>query len=310
MARMAEIYGEHLSAVSTHGDTYAVQQKPVIILPKINHSDFSRGFFVRGDVESELEPRQATEIIAKTTSEFLKIHSVDDEVQIAESTGYLKGQGAKTASLVEPFLSARELEKNGSWCIEAQKEIAGAENLAQLEIKLLHTDSLKGFMQGHTNIHEISPGQLELTIISHTKASNDIMRLGKTIAAQELSCKMVSRQKIEQALGKQESGERITCKDINSSTFNYALSKVAPQTLQRYYQRGKLLSFLDDKRTFAGPQFVFASNVTYEENDLALQISSPTLYTKMNSIFYPGNHYCKIMTPARAIEWISSDSLY
>jgi hypothetical protein len=115
------------------------------------------------------------------------------------------------------------------------------------------------------------------------------------------------------------------CKQINSDAYNWALANATPTTAARFRKYGQQMTFGDDEQKAGGPLFIDA-HVSYksvkQNNTSVLQIKSPMMKTDIDywkntfhiprpkAIPDPGCfHYCKVMTPARAMEWLYTDGL-
>jgi len=73
------------------------------------------------------------------------------------------------------------------------------------------------------------------------------------------------------------------------------------------HQGAPLLS--DDGLNFsAGPAWIKES-LQYKETDECMEISSVKIDTALDSKLFPGVHYCKLLSPARVVDWVMTDSL-
>ena len=309
LARISLFYSQYEEIANRQGEEFAILQKPVVVIPGINHSDFSPGFAVKGDLESELDPDEAIERIADVSASFLNIHTSNDAGIVSQSLQMMRGALKESKDLSAPFLKARSLEQSGGWCEKAQLQIAGPEFDARLAITPILADSNLKFMSGHTNTELDGSGLLKVDIVSYAKYPKDLMGLGKQIAADEIACKMVSKEKISSDFFLNIPTGKATCKQLNEMALNYASTLVSPHVWQRYIDKGKKIIFEDDVPAAIGPQFVFLSSLKYQVDEDGLKVASPILFTGVDSRMYPGNHYCKVLSPARAVEWISTDSL-
>ena len=135
-----------------------------------------------------------------------------------------------------------------------------------------------------------------------------------------MKAKIMSRQSIQVANGDEdadfnqldEQGNR--CGDINQEALNWALNMAGQKTIDRYNKLGKTLVIGDDLGPFnAGPLWIW-KYIDYKDNAEKTEtlIQSPMMRTptdyKIKSA--AGFHYCKLLSPFRALEWIYIDSLY
>ena len=87
------------------------------------------------------------------------------------------------------------------------------------------------------------------------------------------------------------------------------LGKYWPQGVARFARRGLNFTFAEDTSTFAGPQWVFLSSLTFKASSTGVTVASPRLYSSITSKIFPGNFYCKVLSPAKALEWVQSRGL-
>jgi len=149
----------------------------------------------------------------------------------------------------------------------------------------------------------------------------NVFDTGETeIGASEMKAKLMSRQAIQKAAGNKEADFHETdevgnrCADINQEALNWALKNASPDALARYNSVGKKLVIGDDMGPYnAGPLWIWYY-MQYKDNADKTEtvIQSPMMRTPVD---YPissaaGFHYCKLLSPFRAMEWIYIDSLY
>ena len=140
------------------------------------------------------------------------------------------------------------------------------------------------------------------------------------IAANEMKAKLLSRQAIQVAAGNKtanfhetdEVGNR--CAEINQASLDLALKTASPKALDKYNKLGKKLVIGDDLGPFnAGPLWIW-KYINYKDNKDKTEtlIQSPMMRTPTDywAKEAAGFHYCKLLSPFRAIEWIYIDGLY
>merc|ERR1711974_367092 len=90
---------------------------------------------------------------------------------------------------------------------------------------------------------------------------------------------------------------------IDSSQFAEKL--LPPKSLKRYRAKGRKICFMPDTHVFGniGPLWVMSS-LQRNETDQCLQVSSPKLVSTVKSCIFPGNHYCKLLSPSAAMDWM------
>lgn len=110
-------------------------------------------------------------------------------------------------------------------------------------------------------------------------------------------------------------GDLHRCEGINQAALDWAMEKASPEALERYNRVGKKLVMADDNKppVSAGPIWIwtalsFKDNKDATETDVVstIQVTSKDYWEYQ----VQGFHYCKLLSPYRALEWIYSDSLH
>ena len=150
---------------------------------------------------------------------------------------------------------------------------------------------------------------------------------------------MKSRQSVLQAFTNKtfdfnKTDEINICAQINQASLNWALNKIPSNTLNRYLNKGKNLVVTDDSPVSTGFKWVttqlvkihlinfhnkkfkqtnfssikiFKQTIDPKTNRTIVYLGSPTLRTSTSTFLVPGYHYCKLLSPARAVEWMYVD---
>lgn len=304
------------------GQEAALSTKPVIILPKLNHSDFCPGFDVPGDLPAEVDQAAATATIGQVVGAFLK-H------QLVPSTGSLDLIREKvewTRQLMSPYLKAQDMEMistetrssfegSSAFCAKAQRMVGALPGDADSRMEVVD-----GFHAAASNLEHCHPNwtavdgnRLLVRSCSHTDYFADVSNTGSMTAAKQIACKMLSADRLAQefSLEPPSKERRFQCKEGNKYAFDVAMQLAQPGTLERYQRQGRGICFLEDMPVVGnvGPLWVFGSNIKEESNATCLGVASPSLFTEIDGKIYPGNHYCKFLSPARVLDWMMTDGL-
>lgn len=161
------------------------------------------------------------------------------------------------------------------------------------------------------------------------------------ISARELKTKMKSREASWQAanvtsadvggtaitLEALDSPEARRCAEVNAASLEHAYAMLPEKTRARYDAVGQKMVVKegpDKKVCTAGPCWIWASLVYEDHGDDGIQLWSPT-FAEENKNPFPcgekgttdekylpcpaGMHYCKVVSPARVVEWMYTDSM-
>ena len=141
--------------------------------------------------------------------------------------------------------------------------------------------------------------------------------------ATELRCKLNSPQVIQQAMGKIDAEfqiQRNVARRMNDFTIDYALMHAPPAVHRRYRERGIQLVTGDDILHDNGPTWIW-SPLTMEPHT-KFKLSSASIertrtlqsHTMQTPVDHPvpfagGKVYIKLLSPARALDWMYTDCL-
>jgi len=296
----------------------------VQILEGLDHSDFCPGFFVTKtkDCKSEVSQDVALAAIGEVASAFLHLNTPTSDSTKASAMATMKARLNFTKELAEPFLVGFQLEGKlatsspdgkplGPWCNVAQQTIAGLDgpdtNKLKTEPCTLITTGLHEFKHQHTNYALLADGSLETTCFSALEPSTHSTS-GSQFSSASIDCKMVDATRVAEQL-KVMTNSSVDCADVNRLAVEEALKLLPAKSRKRFEEKGRGLCFMPDSHVFMniGPLWL-KSSLKLEETKDCLQVTSSGLISDINSYIYPGNHYCKLYSPAAAMDWMMTDS--
>jgi hypothetical protein len=106
-----------------------------------------------------------------------------------------------------------------------------------------------------------------------------------------------------------DSGDR--CADINQAAIDWALANASPKARQSFKHSEVTFKPMPDVKPFppAGPFWIW-KYLQYELQGKTLEMTAPFAFYALDANPYgAGNHYCKLLSPARVMEWIYTASL-
>lgn len=112
--------------------------------------------------------------------------------------------------------------------------------------------------------------------------------------------------------------DTLTCMDVNKLAYATAIeylktTDAGKNTLDRFEKRGRPICFAPDYDAFGniGPLWVSdAMTIEDDKTNNCLSVASLKLGPQaLNSMIFPGVHYCKLLSPARAIDYMMIDAL-
>ena len=133
-------------------------------------------------------------------------------------------------------------------------------------------------------------------------------------SAIEIATKLASRQFVHDLLGAPapttlDDGDR--CMAINQRAFETALAASSEEARTRFLTKGARLSMAPDQtpKPNGGPWWIWGY-LAFTKQPNATEVQSWASFTPLDGLSYgAGTHYCKLLSPARALEWIYTDGL-
>lgn len=309
--KIAFYYQQYKSYASTAGEEKALTEKPVQILPGLDHSDFCPGFFVTAikDIHSEVSQEVALASIGKAASAFLHLNSKVSDAAKSAGLATMKELLTFTESMVNPYLDAFALEQ-GPVCTEAQRTVIGVtdEDFKRMNILTKVVDFGK-FEHSRSGYAKKADGTLELTCTSAAEASSGFGPLDIHQAAKSVDCKMSDATRVAEQLGIKTNDE-VECSKVNEWAVKQAYNSLPAKSKKRFDAKGRPVVFKSDTHVFEniGPLFVKGS-ISIKETTDGLEVSSLAINNTIAGKIFPGVHYCKLLSPAMALEWMMTDGI-
>lgn len=316
-------YTQHARAIewlrksfnSEQSDAYS--HMPIAILEGVNAGQMAGGAEIAGDLPSSLDEAVAQKKITDAIRHFIKLHSDDiafskEEKQAA--IAFFQEQNERSFALVEKFLEALSLEQ-GKWCDLAQHIIANpkeeAKNRLQIEMSNFDVWDPFGDFKPSSKTSRNADNQ-KIVIVSAANFADPWEDSTTWSSARNISCKLKTQEAIKEELNADRLfGAYVQCKAVNQKAFEWAIERVSNVAKSRYEHAGKTVVFLNDREVIVGTDWIAAkmplkqstkSPDTYEVRSTALV--SDTWVPSVG-----GMHYCKLFSPAQAMEWILFESL-
>lgn len=320
------------------------KRQPVVVLEELCHSQFADGTTVDGIKGVDFVPTMflddAHAAIGWLITSFIEAHMGNDTyleklINAVESTG----------EFLHPLLAAFDLEgyyyfrppcydnppsssctTGCGWTEHAMSIMAGLKNAIVNDTDGFHPVSEIKHIH-HPKIHNTCPADqpnctLQVTSVSENVYFNIDKYDSGTVNASaiEIQAKLKSRQAAMKAVGYRDVKFNTTdggsvCGEINHAALSWAMSVTDNNTLADYIQNGQQLVIGEDKGTFGDifPEWE-KKHLEFipgeQDGKPVMMVHSITMKTRTEYpiLMLAGMHYCKLLSPARAIEWIYIDS--
>ena len=342
LTRVMEAY-YHQVIHSSFAMNETCKKQPVVVLEKLCHSQFADGTAVDGIKGVDFVPKMflddAHTAIAWLITSFIEVHMGSEKylqrlINAVEDTG----------EFLRPLLTAFNLEgyyyfkppcydnppssactTGCSWTEHAMSIMAGLKKATVRDTDGFHPVSEIRHIH-HPEIHNTCPSDQSNCTLKVTSVSENIyFKIDKydsgivNASAIEIQAKLKSRQAAMEAAGYKHVKFNTTdggslCGEINQAALSWAVSITDNNTLSDYIQHGQRLVIGEDK----GPFNIFPEwekkSVEFipseQDGKPVMVVHSIMMKTSIEYLvpIFAGMHYCKLLSPARAIEWIYIDS--
>jgi len=290
---------------------------PVFVIDRVNHGQVASGelpdVVIERDVDAEVDGDEAYKRYAEATVAFMVTNSHEDFTPeiVDGQMNIMRDLQTFTDAFLKPFEDMRALETNEDgtvslWAIEGQKIISGASDvsLARLDI----TNELVEFsdLGNKPTIEGDECEALRIKTWGYLSYPLDPLDFGGLLSADMIKAKY----KLEDIILEkscEEIKERNQCADINAKALELALNTADDIARERYLSKGRQLVFGDDYVSGWGPGWEYTFGLSYTQIDeKTVQAVSTSLISEPDFIIgsAAGMHYCDLLSPYRALEWI------
>jgi len=311
--RMAETYSELVAMTATQPE--ALLEKPVVILEAVNHEHFFSPpvppSVAKTDIKSELDPVEARQMLAARCAAFITL--TQNRTEAVESRALLQEDFNTTGAFLAPLYELQRQEAEGEdseWAAMAQLYLANVmDESVTLMVDSQHEPDLSTLEHQHTSVNVTGDATATIAVFSSVEEPLDPVDASPNAhCSTEIAVKMVSQELVSTRLPGGTFGAVRSCSDLNQLAMQQALLAAPLPSWERFDRRGLPVTYLEDHQAAAGPLWV-QGRLRLNYSDTGLTVQSVAIKTGVHSPIFPGNHYCKLLTPSRALEYVLIDGL-
>ncbi|MCU0662078.1 MAG: hypothetical protein MUC50_07100 [Myxococcota bacterium] len=280
-----------------------------------NHGQLSGGATLEGDLEPSAEAAEVRQAVSLALVSFFEAHIFEptgnDDALAASAV--LTSATAAARSALAPFAQAFELEAQ-QWCTIAEETLVElrASQLEQMEITLAIYDNPDDFY-GELPTLEVTKvkGQRPVAVVGALQYARPRKANSSWFSSVSVACKLRSQAAVFEALSMSPPKTHSSCADVNRAALAWAKGAVPQRVAERYVEQGIALDFNPDEYHTIGPQWK-AAELRWKglnKTPAAAVITSPALLADTWIPYAGGMHYCKVLSPATAMEWVWRESL-
>lgn len=346
VCRVTRIMEEYVLRIHTvKNQTAAIKHSPVVIVRGMTHLQFASGkpsdTIQQYDLKPEIEDSKALQSISDIAACFMEAILGN-----ASSLSVLKDAVLDTGGFLQPLISAYAQEGSywfkppcnedppssscqvgSNWTVGAMPLMAELKNVVINDKDSFHPASEIFPAIHHPKIFSNCSSPNAYCTISLSSVSQNIYYEDKEDtglipnAACEIRAKLKSRQSVMLAAGFKnvdfnvsDSGSR--CKMINQHAYDWALNRSGNATRERFHKFGIPIVMGEDQGCFHNGGIWIYLPMKYsltKEQDSVVRLAVSAIQLKTD-VKYPigmfqGMHFCKLLSPAKVMEWVYVDGL-
>jgi len=292
-----------------------------ILVPQVNHAQVASGEtneeVVDNDIDPELTEEEAHEMYAQRMGDWLSLNALHLELISQEDANTALSNFAEyetaTAEFLEPFFIAYNMEQVGlhsDFVIEAQEWILDLDNAENVLINSTVLTNMPTF-QGYSPSVKEENGIVSIKTYLHFNYDTDLLDFNNHLSASTVKAKMKLADFIYPLIGLPERNQMLSCAEMNKKSMEIAMSIASEAALERMDAKGRRLEFgEDDVYVWGGVPWEYSGGLKWTINpDNSVELKSARLTSDPNFPFFPGEHYCDLLSPYRALEWIYIESI-
>ena len=314
MTRITRVVQEYEKLTKDMATFYrGLYRTPVIFIEGANHAQFGAGTIWseidKGkDLKPEISDEEAHGVIGKYINDFLTVKFSSLEDQVDEALNRLLEPFLESAKKFQPFLDIRNLDTDGEesmWTVLAQMVFAGEyRDRVAISNKIAENPWFFG-KQPSISLNHGNVVVATTALVTAKIYSDSLQMRTDQESPLEVNMKLVAKEALWQALSGQNDtalrSEPNTCASLNKYALFLALTLSTEHARERYFSVGRPIIVEED--AMRGANFLWAPSPlqTWEDKD-GLHVRSIAMAT-------PKEHYCKVLSTYRAMEWVNIDSL-
>ncbi|KAJ3056611.1 hypothetical protein HK102_011172 [Quaeritorhiza haematococci] len=222
------------------GEDWVLTNTPVVILPKVTHSQFTNITRIQNivpDMKAIIPLAEAQDAIASTTLAFIALNSnPSNPTTLTKAQTELKSRVAETQNLVGGYLKSLALDLN-SFCGDTQRILAGDQVNGLSTSNTIYTNLFR-FAQSKPSV---SANGTVLTTSMQFNPNFFPFNTGSSPQSPEnVACKCETNESIAKSrgVGTTQAG---TCQDVVAKVIEEAKGYLTKEQLERYEKDGRKL---------------------------------------------------------------------
>jgi hypothetical protein len=294
---------------------------PVQVIDDCNHGQVASGdqplpdIVMDRDIPSPLTFAEAHQRYAVSVAAFITVQSAEliPETQVTAAQDVMDTLHAFTEDFLTPFAIAFKMENDdgsppsSSWMIEGQKILLAAspEEMTSLDV-IDFVVPFEDLGDAKPAVNSSAECQAVVSTYSQCQFESSIIDTDTLFSASVIKAKFKLEDVVRESLCLPPV-ERRQCMDINMKAFETAMELATEEAKTRFLTIGTKLVFDEDSVSPWGPGWEFSSGLHYSKINIThTRLYSTSLISEPDFFIAnaAGMHYCDLLSPFRALEWI------
>jgi len=296
-----------------------------ILVPGANHAQVSSGSIpedvIDNDIDPELTEAEAHQEYGVRVADWICLQALElgimsADVAVPAVVNFTRYE-QETTNFLEPFNLALAREQEGGMAEFVARSQEMILDLEDPSMAIVNDEILTNFLffQSYQPNVETSAGIVRITTYSFLEYDTDILDFNNHLSAKTVKSKMKLADAIYPLIGLPERGNILPCSEINKATYEWALSIASPAALDRLEAKGRILGFGPDRESQwgGGAAWEFSGGLQWSEysqqSPHTVTLTAAKLTSPPDFPVFSGEHYCDLLSPYRALEWIYIESI-
>ncbi|KAJ3064865.1 hypothetical protein HK102_008084 [Quaeritorhiza haematococci] len=324
VTRIASMFKEFQELRDEKGSGWANKNIPVVVIPRMTHSQFTNIRRIENIGAQDLEPiisiEEAQDLISSTCLAFIGANSDIGPLFTLRVRFELNLRIAGTQTVLSGYLKSLFETDQSAFCAAAQRTLAGD------QAKFLPDGTIQNTV--YNNIIQFAQSKPQTVINGASVTVNTTSMLFNPIhfpinqgndnqSPEIIACKSETNEAIAKARNTTTTAEAGgNCQQVLEQIISDAKKFLTNEQRSRYEQQGRLLRAgkTTDKKNTGLTWLSSGLRYTKGKDEATgrefVEVTAPELRTAVDFFTVPGKHYCKLLAPARVVEYMLIDAFY
>ncbi|XP_064603039.1 uncharacterized protein LOC135468619 isoform X2 [Liolophura sinensis] len=292
---------------------------PVVTLEGVNHTHYFSGKipdnFTYTDIEGDISYPAAWGNISRYVVAFMITQAQAPAAEVPAAKALLQAAFSDNQDRMGKIWAVQEMDQNDDghspWVEESQVNFVGLQGKDQSRLRVSSDVVSEVELPPVKPKAALNGSVLMVETYVEVSPPRGLDKVNASFTPTQLQAKMKSKDAVLAMLPNVTAQTKnLTCENLNMMCFQTAKSMASDIAQRRFIARGRKLQTEPDIEARTGVQWL-TKQLLLNYTPSGLNVTSYSLLTPTNFFIraFAGMHYCKLLAPSRALEWIYVDSL-